>query len=272
MAPPYLSGNVYFDQDAGVTDVQTMMDNITAMALAATPPWTNPVAGKIVSPADVDGRSFSVQFTRIAATNIEALFTDGSGRTLTRRAGIASGSTINYYIGQFHMVMDWLNSGTPEGILAIMLDESPESQTSHDRWLVCNTSKNTVNTLDGSWLFGSVYGIRSAGTFALLDRGILAMPYTNASNGTTNGFQVRTLGGSNLWCPWIQMGDSTSSVYNIYGKWYQCLVTKDTFVAVDSEVSVPIDQSTTAIFRVLNMSAWAPGGAAYHDRLAVRIS
>lgn len=270
MAPPYLTGSVYYDQEVGVVDVATMITNIKALALAATPAWTNPAGDTILSPADASGRQMQIAFSRISATNLAFTLTDGQGRTLTRRAQInAAGSTINYYIGQFHMVMDWLNSATPEGILCAMLDESPETQTSHDRWVVATSSRSAADANDAAWIFGGLFVVRSANTFAVLLLGVLAVPYTGGAL-QSGGIQSRTIGGSNLWVPLISMGDSTVNVYKIFGKLYQCLATKDTYVATGAEVSVPIDQANSVIFKVLDMPAWAPGGTNYHDRLAVR--
>lgn len=272
MAGQYLSGFVYYHQDVGVVDVQTIINQITTMALAATPAWTNPVAGKIVSPLDASGRQMTIQFNRIAATNLEMVVTDGSLRTSTRRAQIAGGgSTVNYYIGQFHMALDWLNGATPEGLWSVMLDESPESQTSHNMWLVMNGSRTAGDALDGNWLFGSSFLIRSANVFAILNNGILAPIYNAGINQSTNGFISRTLGGSNIWCPLIAMGDFPgANVFNIYGKYYQCLVTRGTYNTPGSEVSVPIDNANSAIFRVLNIPAWTPAGTTFDDRMAVR--
>ena len=271
MAPPYLSGLVSYDQDIGVTDVATIITNIKALALAATPAWTNPAGDTIVSPADSSGRQMTIAFSRIAATNLEYTVTDGQARTLTRRAQInAAGSTVNYFIGQFHMVLDWANGATPEGILCCMLDESPEVQTSHDRWVVSTSSRDAANTNDARWMFGSLFVVRSANTFAILVNGVLAMISEGGNNAPNNGILNRTIGGSNIWCPIISMGDSSANIYNIYGRLYQCLNMKSIWVAVGAEVSVPIDQSNSVIFKMLQMPSWTAVGQATNDRMAVR--
>lgn len=267
----FLTGNVYYHQDVAVVDVQTIINQIVAMALAATPAWTNPLAGQIVSPLDASGRQMTIQFNRIAATNLEMVVTDPQARSVTRRAQIAGGgSTINYYISQFTMILDWLNVATSEGLASLMLDESPEIQTSHANWLIVCGARNAANALDNGWLFGACYLIRSANAYALLVNAGLPPFYLSNPNGATNGYESRTIAGSNIWAPWIIMGDTALNIYNIYGKVYQCLVTKDTYNPPDSEVSVPVDQASSVIFRVLNMPAWAPTGTGYHDRLASR--
>ncbi len=268
MAPPYLTGNVYYAQDVGVTDVQTIINKIITLALAAVPAWTNPVAGKIVSPVDASGRQYSIQFNKIAATNLEFVVTDGAGRTLTKRAQIAAGgSTINYFIGQFHMVLDWMNGATAEGMYAIMLDESPELQTSHNRWVVATSSRNAADALDNGWQSGTNFCVQSAGTFAILQNCFLLPSCNVQSSGfAAGGLQGRTIGGSNIWFPAIQMSASIANNNRIFGRLYACLLVKGTSAGIGTEVSVPIDQSTSVIMRVLQM----PPVANPNDRLAVR--
>ena len=273
MAPPFLTGSVTYHQDVGVVDVNTIIAEIQTLALAAVPAWTQPVGGTIVSPPDGSGRKMQLVFSRIAAGTMQVVMTDGSGRSLTRQANIAvAGTTVNYYIGQFHMVLDWLNSGTPEGLFAIMLDESPESQTSHSMWLVGGGSRTAAGAIDNTWLFGEYWAIRNGNVFAAFFNGLWCPLYNANINGNSNGAIVRTVGGSNIWWPLICGGDNGggANIFNIYGKMYQCLSTKDTYNLPDSEISVPVDQSTSVIFRVLNINSWAPGGIGYHDRMAVR--
>jgi hypothetical protein len=267
----YLSGSVRYRRDAGVTDVQTIIDNLVTEATALSPAWSNPSSGKLVSPADATGRKMTLQFTKISATNLEMTLTDGSGRTITRRAQIAAGgSAVDYYVGQFHMMLDWLNSATPEGFFAIMLDESPELQTSHEKWMVMNSSRTAADSLDSSWLFGAAYIIRSTNAYVWLGAGWL-IPYLNAGlNAGFEGMMSRTVGGSNLWAPIIQMGDTVSGTYKIRGKYFQCLMIKDIYASVGSEVSLPVDDSTTVIMRVTNLPRYAPFGVQEAERLAVR--
>lgn len=268
MAPPYLTGTVYYAQDVGVVDVATIITKIKTMALAAVPAWTNPSGDKIVSPADSSGRQYSVQFTRVAATNLEILFTDGQGRTLTKRAQIAgAGSTINYFIGQFHVVLDWMNGATPEGMYAIMLDESPEVQTSHNRWLVATSSRNAADAIDNGWLASSNFCVQSGAVFAINTNCFLYPAYNIQQSGfAAGGSQNRTIGGSNVWFPLIQMSASIALNNRIYGRLYSCLNIKGTVAPVGSEVSVPIDQSTSIIMKVLQMAATGTP----NDRFAVR--
>lgn len=270
MAAPFLTGNVTYVPLAAVVDVQTIINQMQTSALALSPAWTNPLAGKIVSPADSAGRQMTIQFNKISATNLEMVVTDGSGRTSTRRAQIAAGgSNVNCYIGQFHMILDWLNGATPEGLFSVMLDESPELQTSHNMWLVMNGSRTTGDVNDGAWRFGTAFVIRSGGVFAVLVSGLLAPIWNLLVNNASTGNMGRTQGGSNLWCPLIQMGDpSIANTVFIYGKYFACLMTRVNFNAVNAEVSVPIDQANSVIFRVTNMATWS--GGSQSDVMAVR--
>jgi hypothetical protein len=272
----YLTGNVLYQHDTGITDVQTIIDHIETLATSLVPPWTSyPSAGELVSPIDSAGRQMTLLFSRINATTLQLETIDGASRTSVRRAQInGAGTAVDYYIGQFHMVLDWVNVSTAEGFFAIVLDETPENQTSHDKWLVMNGSRTTGNSNDSNWLFGTAYLVRSGGVFALLSNGLYAPYYVIVGSGTGNadGLQSRTVGGSNLWTPLIQAGDTVSNVYKVRGKYFQCLTAFDTYTSVGAEVSVPIDESTTGIFRVLNMPAWSPAGVNLNSRMAVRIS
>jgi hypothetical protein len=281
MAPPYLTGNVSYRQDLAVTDVQTIMDNLGLLLVAGTsfPAYTR-TAGTVgsttqtfQSPADASGRQFTISYVRVSATNLAFTLTDGQGRTLTRRCQIAvAGSAINYYCGQFHIVLDWLNGATPEGMYAVMLDESPESQTSHNAWMIGNSSRTAADALDGFWIFGAFFCIRSANTFAGSPTAAFLCPFYEVGlNDASFGAMSRTVAGSNIWWPLIVMGDVTTiNVFNIYGRMYQCLSTKISFNPAGSEVSVPIDQSNSVIFRVTNQNPWNPAGGGYKDAMAVR--
>jgi hypothetical protein len=255
MAPPnYLNGTTRYRRDVGVTDVTTIITDLTTEATALTPAWTNLGGGHLQSPADSAGRKMDLQFNRISATNLEMVGTDGAGRSFTRRAQIAGGgSNVDFYVGQFHMVLDWVNAGTSEGLHAIMLDETPESQTSHDKWLNLHGSRDSSNVAT-SWKTGSS-GIVRASTYAeVVQRVLYALATKRGMFGPASGLALtRTQGGSNVWFPAIQMGDTVSGTLKIRGKWYQHLLTNQVIFPAGSEVSVPIDGATTAVFRVLNV-------------------
>jgi hypothetical protein len=255
MAAPYLTGNVTYVQLAAVVDVSTILTQLATTLPALSPAWTANGGNSYTSPVDSSGRQFTMAFSRISATNLQCILTDGSGRTLTRRAQIAAGgSTVNIYASQFYLVLDWLNGATAEGIGAWMLDESPELQTSHNMWMTGNSSRTAADALDGAWTFGSGFIIRSGGVFALLAGGWMQPVYHNVSNNSTEGTLGRTLGGSNLWVPIIAMGDSVTNIFNIYGRLYGALNARASFSPIGAEISVPIDQSNSAIFRTLSMS------------------
>ena len=256
MAAPYLTGNVTYVQLAGVVDVNTILTQLATTLTGLSPAWTANGGNSYTSPIDSSGRQFTIVFSRISATNLQFQVTDGSGRSLTRRAQIAAGgSAVNIYAGQYHLVLDWLNGATPEGIYAIMLDESPELQTSHNMWLIANSSRTSADANDSSWAFGTYWGIRSGGVFASSSAFAFLQPvYNNLSNNASSGTLGRTIGGSNLWCPLIALGDTSANIFNIFGRLYACLNARLQYSPVGAEISVPIDQSNSAIFRTLNMT------------------
>jgi hypothetical protein len=254
--PTYLQGNVRYKLDISVTDVQTIIDNVTSEAIALSPAWTNPSAGKIISPEDTDGRKMTIEFSRISATNLQAVFTDGQGRTSTRRAQIAGGgSNINYYIGQYHMVLDWLNSTTPEGMYAMILDLSPELQTAHNKWMVVNTSRTSADSNDSMWTTDSCVTVRSSDVFATLaSKNFSPIGGYQNGGGSGAGGCLRTIGGSTIWTPILHFADTSSGSYRYRGRFYQCLYTQSEYIGTGLEITVPIDEITTGTFKTLNMA------------------
>jgi hypothetical protein len=251
----YLSGQVSYRNDVGVTDVTTIITNLVALALAASPAWTNPSGNTIVSPADASGRQMTLAFSRISATQLQVIATDGQSRSVTRRANIAGGgSSIFYYLGQFHCVLDWLNGASGEGLHCVMLDETPELQTSHNRWLSVHGIRDGSGSSLGDWFV--LYNAIVDSTNAFVEKFAWLYPQATARAVTHDGLAgFRTPGGSNILYPVIQMGDSTSGIYKIFGKLYQHLICSATRFSQNSEFTVPLDDSTTGVFKVLYVPA-----------------
>lgn len=258
--PTYLNTNIRYKRDATVTDVQTIINSIVAEAQAITPAWSNPLSGKIVSPADADGRQVTVQFNKISATVLEMVVTDGQGRSVTKRANIAvAGSNIDYFTGPYSFYIDWFNAdnSNSEGHYVSLLDLSPELQTAHNKWVVMHGSRLSGGTFQ-DWNVGHPAFVNSTGAFGVV-AGSYLYPFGNnrtINNGGIGGGKLatRTPAGSNYWYPVIQIGDPVSAgVYRIYGKWFQALLCNSGIFAAGSEVSVPVDESTTGVFRVLQI-------------------
>lgn len=276
-APSFLQGNVRYKETTGITDVQTIIDDAVAEAVALTPAWTNPSTGKIVSPVDSFGRYIELQLTRVSATVLEVVMTDPSARTLTRRANISGTVTCDFYIGQWHFCLDW-SSG--EGYYACILDLSPEDGDAHDKWVFVSGPRDGVGTLD---IMGGVHNladgfvIRSAGTYARLATGsnirwiVPVVAEGGSGNTEGDGGAFQTLGGSVLWSPLIVYGDSATNDFRIRGRMPQILTTGRQHVGANSEYPIPVDESTTGTFRVVR--PLVPDASYYdHRRFAIRRS
>lgn len=259
--PVYLQGNFRYKTDNPVTDVQTIINSIVSEATAVSPAWTNPSAGKIVSPADPVGRQVTIQFTKIGTTELEMTATDPGLRSVTRRAKIAAGGTrVNYFIGQFHMAIEIVagDTGAGQGLFTNILDLSPEGQNAHNNWLVVGGSLNSSGTDDGQ--FGTMYWhtIRSAGSYAAFFGGSLLPCGLSSGGGIGFGCPTRTVSGSNLWWPIVACGDTVSNSYLIRGKFQQMLYCSANFLNTGTDISVPIDDSTTGVFRILSFHRTDP--------------
>lgn len=252
--PNYLSGAPGYRNDAAVVDVQTIIDNLTTLVTGLTPPWTNPGAGHVVSPVDASSRKMDLVFTRISATSLQVVATDNNGRSLTRRANIAGGgSSVDYYAGQFHLFLDWLNGATPEFLHLALLDESPELQTSHNKWLRIHGNRNSAGADLSNTFAGYSAIVDSSAAFA---EKALAVLYPQAVTRNVNNdgkLCTRTHGGANVLYPLIQMGDTVSGQYKILGKVYQVLFCSSVRFADGAEFTVPLDESTTGVFKVLHL-------------------
>ena len=71
-APAFLSSSFAYFERQGVSDVQTIMDDIDHQVKNhTTPAWTNPSAGLYKSPVDAVGRFFDVLLTRVTQQKLE---------------------------------------------------------------------------------------------------------------------------------------------------------------------------------------------------------
>lgn len=275
--PSFLQGNVRYKQTTGITDVQTIIDDAVTEATALTPPWTNPSAGKIVSPVDSFGRYIELQMTKISATVLEVVMTDPFARTLTRRANISGTVTCDFYIGQWHFGLDW-SSG--EGYYACILDLSPEDGDAHNKWVFVTAPRDGTGTLDiagGAHNLSDGFVIRSAGTYARYSVGsnYIWATAANSEGGSGNvegdGGANQTLAGSVIWSPIVVFGDSATNDFRIRGRIPQMLSTGKQHVSAGGEYPIPVDESTTGTFRVLN--PLIPNSSFYdHRRFAIRRS
>jgi hypothetical protein len=269
--PTYLTGTVGYHNDPTVTDVQTIINSVTTLVTGLTPAWSNPGAGQLTSPADASGRQMTLVFSRVSATVLQLIATDGQGRSFTQQADIAvAGSSVDYYAGQYHLVLDWLNASSSEGFQLSLLDESPELQTSHNKWLVYYGSRNSAGSYRSLSKVGYIGYIDSTNSFSIGSR-ISLVPQGNPRNNNAGALaNTKTQGGSNILYPYIAMGDSVAGVFKIRGKLYQQLICNGAVFGDGSEFTVPLDDSITGVFKVIHVAA--DTGNNDWSKLALRIS
>jgi hypothetical protein len=242
--PFYLQGNVRFREDAGVVDVATVITNLKAEALALSPPWTDLGGDEIKSPVDSSGRFMKILLTRILATTLEIRVRDTLDRQFTRRAQFVASMTTRYYVGQFHVAVDFSNG---EGFWANILDLSPEAQNAHDQYVLGMGARTAAGADD--------FRLTPTGTFALEDSSprvyiFIRTPVLDVVDGLAPRLLVKTTGDSRVFYPILSYAKSVPLVYRLRGKFCQMLHLP---VETDqTEFAVPIDLSTTGLFKVLS--------------------
>jgi hypothetical protein len=262
--PTYLANNFNFLETSGVTDVSTTITRLVAQAVALV--WTNPGAGHVVSPPNAVGQYIDLQFNRIAATNLEMVFTDSLTRTFTRRAQVTAAWTERIYFNTYGMLLDFSNG---EGFWATLLDLSPELQNSHDQFATGNGARTSGGVLDsfysthGSEQLSSanprVYALNSANL--LVPRGNIQM------TAPPQGMQALTQSGGRLWYPNIQVGPVTAAIWRVRGRVFQMLMVYNS-ESNQSEITVPIDQATTGVFKITSVPIVA--GNNFDGKMAMR--
>lgn len=247
--PTYLQPNFNFLETTLQTDVANTITRIKTRALLLG--WTNPVGDTIVSPANAVGQQITLAFSRIGATNLQMVFTDSLGRTFTRRAQTAASFTERLYFNTYGFYFD---SGNGELLWATILDLTPDLQNSHDQWATgygTRTSGDVVdigNTVAASMQLSSasprVYTPASATTW--FPRGSL----------DTLSQQKFSQSLSRMWYPMVHEGPVVGTTRRIRGRYFQALAVPSS-EAAQSEITVPLDQATTGLFKVLSQGPHA---------------
>ena len=248
--PIFLSSSYFYFERFGVTDVQTILDDFEDQVLANSPVWTNPSAGVYVSPVDGYGRFFTVELTRVSATQLNVTFKDQNGTSLmARRLTLpAYGVAVRYFTGQFHFCINISNYTTsPQYAYGGILDLSPEAQNVHTRYCWCFASCNTSDTYHDGW-FKYLYMIDNA-TSTLYRR-------VNQYSGPVYGYATPHIDAMGYWvmqpvmCYAQPSGSSGDHLYA--GKMYQALLVPKMMGDAGATFTVPIDAGVTGNFKILD--------------------
>jgi hypothetical protein len=148
---PCFASSFDFAQDLAVVDVATIIATFQARVTGQAPAWTVPVAGTFKSPVDAVGRFMEVTLPRVSATRLNCVCTDQNGITIINREIDISGlgTTVNYYTGQFHAVVEALEA-TPEIFQAGILDETPQDEDAILDYVYANAYRNAGGGVDGN--------------------------------------------------------------------------------------------------------------------------
>lgn len=243
--PNFLATPFNYLKTLGETDVANSITRISAQLLALG--WTNPVGTTFQSPADSGGNFIKLTFNRISATQLEMVLLDSLSRTFTRRATTPASFTENLYCSSFAFYWD---PGNTQGLWASIYDLSPELQSAHDQFCVGHGFQTAANADDSTFFTsgGMQLDASSPRVFS---------PVKQISFLTRANFDGGNLGagysqpGSRLWYPIIHVGLSMAGVTRIRGRVQQAIWVHLN-EAVGSEFSVPLDQATTGLFKVLS--------------------
>ena len=251
--PIYLQPNFNFLETAGVTDVANTITRLKSQALLLG--WTNPVGDTIVCPANSVGQQITVAFSRISATNIQMVVTDSLSRTCTRRCQTAATFVERIYFNTFGFFFD---PGNSEGLWFSLLDLSPDLQNSHDQFATGHGTRNSSDSADVTMSVMASMQLNSASPRVYTATAITTwMPRGSLDTGSNQKFSQS---GSRMWYPLVHVGPTASStVIRIRGRVFQALLVPSTETA-QSEFTVPLDQATTGLFKVLSWAASANAG------------
>jgi len=256
--PVYLQPSFNFLETTLVTDVANTI--IRMKARAALLGWTNPVGDTIVSPANAVGQQITIALSRIGATNIQMVVTDSQGRSCTRRCQTPASFTERLYFNTYGFFFD---PGNGEGLWFSLLDLSPDLQSSHDQFAAGHGTRNNADAVDVTMSVMAAMQLSSA--TPRVYTAVAAATWVPRGSLDCGGTQKFSQAGSRMWYPLVQAGPSVGTTLRIRGRVYQAILVSNG-EAPQSEFTVPLDQATTGLFKVLSWTNQA--GALYF--LAVR--
>ena len=264
--PAYIIPANYYS-NAAVDDVQDILDDLDT--LLAANGWTvTAPGGPYTTPVDPAGRWFKLTFTRISATRLDCAMTDDQARvTSTREMQITGTQTINYYYGTRYVYI--VNTVQEDTIFATLLSLYPESETVHNRYCVFYGTRNSGGTR-GDYTVGNLVVVRGD-TNAYTAQGqpsqslYLTYGCQQASNTCVN---ARHLSGARRWYPAWSAGQDSGTTYGMRGRLYNVLLMMQGTGLIGTEYTIPVDQATTGVFKILNITY---GATSYYYK-AVRKS
>jgi len=265
--PVHYNTQFTYREHVAVVDVQTIIDDLYT-DLVTTGGWTCTVGGVGVTPTTYktptrsDGAFFTITLTRISATRLSFIMYDNIGllvnnQTDTRLDIAASpGNSVQTYAGPFHLVVNSARA-TPECFMCGIADQTPEPlATPRPIFFASAGPRNNAGTLTmQTWgnLFmllpgTAAYAVQSAAYSCCMARA--------PQQGTQ--YILATLSGTYVAWPAEFYFPGTMSVSGWWaGRICQCVMVDSSLLTFGSEINVPLDGTTTGVFKVVGLTAYS---------------
>lgn len=261
--PAFWNTPFSYTEIASGVDVGNIIAAVNTALVALS--WTDESGvgtGPWRTPSRADGVFFRVSMTRVSATRWTWLMYDQSGVSITGAGNYqqdieATGCTVIIFAGSMHLAV-YCARPTPESCWMCVLDQTPEPINFPRAMYVIYTGPRTV---DGT--------LRNYGWQFHRELSPTGTAYQDSQRAIqrANGGQYhrRTMSLTNLFSP-AEFGDSGATPSMFYGRAPQAILVDDALFLPGSEITVPIDAGTNAVFKVL-------GGASFaQQRIAFRKS
>lgn len=235
-----------FTEVLGVTDVQTIMDQMTTIPVTIDG-WTEPVGDTFRSAVDAAGRFYDLAFVRFSATQLHITMTDDQGRSTTQKMLeiTGAGQTITFFHSPKYLYL--VIFGTNNYMQSTLLTLDPESETAHTSYTIFNCQLTTAGSGTASttrrWEqidASNVYSDEVNTTYT---------PETR--NGGAGELMLHSSGALKAW-PIINTGDD-GGPQNIRGRIYNAIHLNGASAVAGAEITVPINDGESAVFKALTL-------------------
>lgn len=258
MAEAYLNSTYFYAALSKVMDQQAVLDALGALLTGAG--WTDNTGNHYTSPVDPDGRFFHIELTRVSASTMNMLVKDQAGSNIGERRAMfntAGWNIVQVFYGSHHFCLDYIAATGADFLLAGILDQTPESQVVHNRYVyMAGTRTNTGTVSNNTWIYAS-----------MLDNATVqynSRCNTRAGGGLNAGYQ--TLGGQYLYWPVEHHVSSASLTLGFAGRRYQTIIVGTELCDCGSLTRLPIDAGKLGSFRGV-----AGAVPVYATRIAIRV-
>lgn len=258
MAVPAFWNTPYsYTEVAGVTDINGLIAAVHAALTAPALGWTDESGvgtGPWRTPTRADGVFFRVSLTRTSATRVTYQMYDQAGvnvmGTLNCCMDIDAGGTMMHiYAGTLHLAITSARAVHESNFFAV-LDQTPEPINVPNALYIAYVGPRTSDGVlrNYGWNFSCR---RDPGATAYNTGKQSAVQRMNGG-----GYRRRTIGLTALFAP-AEYCDSGITPPTWLGRIPQSIVVDDAIFPIGSEITVPIDAGTNAVFKVLGCGVFS---------------